>query len=280
MDFSSRQLARLSLTGLLVTAVVSTALAAPKVGSPEWKREHERKMAEHKQKMAEHKRKFSSSGRTTNRSFEQGVAAARKRYAKFHADLERQRAAEARRKPAPPPFNPAAAPSPLHCLLAFRKAASQATSAEQLLPYHAKVLRDNYRTSQSWGSDYDDLQHDKDMLLGIIRIDDMNIQGDKAFIKVVNSCRKHQGSYTAGTFTMKGEGNRWRMEAYKPDNYLYTGMPRPPKLKGREKRDFPIYVETYLKRLKSADGQPPSQDLQQEEAEPTAQEPPEPLAAS
>lgn len=280
MDLSSRQLAALSLTGLLILALTSTARAEPKVGSAEWKREHAQKMAEHKRKMAEHKRKFSSSGNTTNRSFQQGAAAARKRYEKFHADLERQRAAEARRQPAPPKFNAAAAPSPLHCLLAFRKAASRATSAEQLLPYHAKVLRDNYRTSQSWGSQYNDLQHDKDMLLGIIRIDDINIQGNKAFIKVVNSCREHRGSYTAGTFTMKGEGNRWRMEAYKPDNYIYTGMPSPPKLKGREKRDFPIYLETYLARLKSDDQQPALQEQPSAESEPTAPESPEPRTAS
>ena len=279
MHFSSRQLARLSLTGLLILAVTSTALAAPKVGSPEWKREHERKMAEHKRKMGEHKRTFSSSGSTTNRSFQQGAAAARKRYEKFHADLERQRAAEARRKPAAPKFNPAAAPPPLHCLLAFRKAASRATSFEQLLPYRAKILRDNYRTSQSWGSNYDHLKHDKDMLLGIVRVDDIRITDDIAKIQVVNLCKL--GSYTTGTFTMKGEGNRWRMEAYKPDNLIYSGMPSPPKHKSREKRDFPIYLETYLARLKSADGQQaPQEQPPAEERQSQAQESPEPQAAS
>lgn len=278
MDLSSRQLATLSLTGLLILALTSTARAEPKVGSAEWKREHAQKMAEHKRKMAEHKRKFSSSGSTTNRSFEQGATAARKRYEKFHADLERQRAAEARRQPAPPKFNAAAAPSPLHCLLAFRKAASQATSFEQLLPYRAQVLRENYRISQSWGSDYDHLQHDKDMLLGIVRIDDIRIDDDIAKIQVVNLCKL--GSYTTGTFTMKGEGNRWRMEAYKPGNYFYSGLPSPPKHKSREKRDFPIYLETYLARLKSDDQQPARQEQPSAESEPMAPESPEPRTAS
>ncbi|MEQ8211706.1 MAG: hypothetical protein RH917_18025 [Lacipirellulaceae bacterium] len=261
----------------LVFGVAKCVHAAPKVGSPEWKREHERKMAEHKQKMAEHKRKFSSSS-SSSRSFEKGAAAARKRYEKFHAELERERAAKAARQPVAPKFNAAAAPSPLHCLLAFRKAASRATSAEQLLPYRAKVLRDNYRTSQSWGSDYDHLQHDKDMLLGIVRIDDIRINDDIAKIQVVNRCKL--GSYTEGTFTMKGEGNRWRMEAYTSGNLFYSRLPNPPKHKSREKRDFPIYVENYLARLKSADGQQLPQDQQQEESEPTVPEPPEPQPES
>lgn len=260
MNLSSHQVARLSLTALLIFATTQAANAAPKVGSPEWKREFDRKMKEHDRRMANFDKEFDAK----QKQFQQQATVKSSRSNAMKSD---------------PNFKPANAPSPLDCLLAFRKAASKATSAEQLLPYRAKILRENYRLSQSWGSDYDHLQHDKDMLLGIVRVDDIRIQGDKAKIQVVNSCKR--GSYTVGTFTMKGEGNRWRMEAYKPGNYFYSHMPSPPKHKSREKRDFPIYLERYLARLKSADQQQTPKDPPKEEAvETTAQEPPEPPPAS
>ncbi|QDT01597.1 hypothetical protein [Adhaeretor mobilis] len=250
---------RRSLVCTLVILFSSTTLCAsthakPKVGSPEWHREFDRKQAEFDRKFdaAHNKRKAAKIWPST-------------------------KTVPTKRTPA---FNAAAAPTPLQCLLAFRKAATTATSAEQLLPYKSRVLRENYRTAKGWGSTYDNLAHDKSIVLGLYRIDSIHINGDTASFKVLRQSKPGSNSYSSGSLTMKGEGNRWRMDSYK-DNINWVGMPA---ASSNLKRGFPIYLESYLRRLKHAQEAPKSEPPKLEtdagaDAEPTEQPSPAPQPA-
>lgn len=140
---------------------------------------------------------------------------------------KQRRARHLRIKHASDGFDAELAPSPVACLKSYRKAAERATSFEQLLPYESALQRDNYRISKLSGSSWDHLKFAKDLLGSIIRIDEVNIKGHMAYINVVTKVREDGYCYNEGTFTMKGEGNRWRMHEYKT-KFMWKGMPPAP----------------------------------------------------
>lgn len=188
----------------------------PKVGSAAWKRQFKERQAEFKRRQAEF-----------NREFEAKRAATERRRSQPGSYAHRQASSNAR------PFHAEAAPSPGDCLKSFRKAAQQATSFEQLLPYVSAQQREHYRLAKSWGSDFDKLGFYQDLLGGIFRIDDVRIDDrpGKRHLAYIDVIRKTGGDfgYSTGRFTMKGEGNRWRMDAYE-SRFAHNYIPDSPKI--------------------------------------------------
>lgn len=215
----------LLLTIGVLLGCTAESVNAQKVGSPEWKREFERKRAEFKRKFeasrAQSARNSKSSkpakqsyyaNRTTpNRTTTNRKTTSYSTRSKFRTNTPNASQSK---------FNPATAPSPIASIKAFQKAARMATSSKSLMPYLSEMQRSNRAAAESWGSKSDTVKFYRNLLDSIVRFDDVRIKGGVAYVDVVRSA----GGYNTGTFTLKGENNQWRMDAYK-DKMKYNYMP-------------------------------------------------------
>lgn len=219
MSLSTRKLRLLVLgIGLLMPA---TTFAKPKVGSPAWKRQFKQRQAESKKKFEAQRKAQNKALNINNVEFDRKLEAKRRQ---MDREKRERDARHYRVQHASDSFDASKAPTPVACLKSFRKAAANATSFKQLLPYKSAIQRDNYRISQLSESDWDHLKFTQDLLGGIVRIDNVRIDGHFAYINVVIKVREDGYCYNEGTFTMKGEGNRWRMDQYKT-KLMWKGMP-------------------------------------------------------
>jgi hypothetical protein len=186
---------------------ICTTADGQKVGSPEWKREFERKKEEFDRKFAASRAKMKHN---------QSASSAQKRSTIGNSTSRDSSRTNFKKTPTSGPakssFNASQAPSPIACLKSFQKAANSASSMESLLPYLSEMQRSNHAAAKKWGSKRGDSPtFHRDLLNSIVRYDDVRIKGNVAYVDVV----RKKGNFNTGTFTLKGEGNLWRMEAYK-----------------------------------------------------------------
>lgn len=202
---------------LLIVCMFSSCFVgtatAQKVGSPEWKREFERKKAEFDRKFEATRAKMRQNGTSSSIRIQNSFT---RKPASHKTNNGRARKPEKKEAP----FTASRAPSPIASLKSLQKAANQSGSFKSLLPYFSEMQRSNYEAADKWGSKQDRLKFHRDLMNSIVRYDDVRIKGNTAYVDVV----RKKGNYNTGTFTLKGEGNSWRMQAYK-DKMTYNYLP-------------------------------------------------------